>query len=305
MKGNIVDIKKFTLHDGPGIRTTVFLKGCPLNCIWCQNPEGIDSKIHLWHFEKSCIGCHKCIAACDNSALSAGDSRNRIIIDRDKCTNLGNCVEVCPTRALSFDGRQVSAEEVVEILLEDRMFYTMSGGGITLSGGDPVFQPEFAIEILKACKKEGIHTAIETAMYSGQKTIERFFDHVDMFIVDLKIFDSKDHKKYTGVDNGLIKSNFEFIAAQKEDVLVRIPLIPGITTKEGNIRGIAKLVRKTGRKIPVELINFNPLAENKYRRMDKDYDLIRGMQPLSESELDFLYQILIEEDVEILRDTKI
>ena len=305
MDGNIIDIKKFTVHDGPGIRSTVFLKGCPLRCIWCHNPEGMENKIRLWYFEKKCIGCHKCIAVCSGHALTAQPGHPHIQIDKAKCTNSGKCVEVCPAEALCFDGKTVSHQNVVDILLEDKDFYDRSGGGITISGGAPLFQAEFALEILKACKGHNIQTAIETCMFSGREALRGFLPYVDLFIVDLKLFDSSDHKKYTGVENELIKSNFRFIASQKENILVRIPLIPGITATKENISKIAAFVHHTRNKIPIELINFNPLAVTKYRLMGKEYDAIKRLKRLSDNEVDELYAVIEGENVETVRETRV
>lgn len=306
MKGNIIDIKKFTIHDGPGIRSTVFLKGCPLNCVWCHNPEGIENKVNLWYFEKKCIKCRKCISACLNKAVSIAEKpQPHIVINKEKCTNSGKCVEVCPTTALCFDGKEVSVQDVVQVLLDDKAFYQQSGGGITISGGDPLYQSRFSLDILKACKSENIHTAIETCMYSNRDILENFIDFVDLFIVDIKLFDSNDHKKYTGLRNELIKSNFEYLAFRKANIMVRIPLIPGITATRENIGNISKFVYNTGSSIPIELMNYNPLAENKYRLMSKSYDVLNGMKPLSESELDELYRIVKGESVEIVRETKV
>lgn len=305
MNGNIIDIKKFTVHDGPGIRSTVFLKGCPLRCVWCHNPEGIESKINLWYFEKKCIRCNKCVAACQNEAISTTGSSPHIMINKTKCTNAGACVAICPTEALCFDGKEVSSEEVIKKLLEDKPFYEHSGGGITISGGDPIFQADFSLEILKACKSHQIHTAIETCMFGKQEIFEELIKVVDLFIVDLKIFDSYVHKKYTGVDNERIKSNFKFIASQQVKVMVRIPLIPGITANHENIRQIARFVHQVKDTIPIELMNYNLLTENKYRLMDKEYGVIKGMRPLLHKELDELYQVIHEEGVETIRETKV
>lgn len=305
MNGNIIDIKKFTVHDGPGIRSTVFLKGCPLSCVWCHNPEGIDSKINLWYFEKKCIGCHRCVAACKNDALAVGNGSPHIIIDREKCTNAGNCVEACPTTALSFDGKTISQQEVVDALIEDKPFYDKSGGGITISGGDPLLQYEFSLGILKDCKENKIHTAIETCMYAKKEILEKFLEYVDLFIVDMKIFNSITHKEYTGVENGLIKSNFKFLASKKEHILVRIPLVPGITATKENIGEIAAFVHEINSRIPIELMNFNPLGENKYRLMGKTHGLLKGMKPLPEEELDELYQTIADKGVEIIRGKKV
>lgn len=304
MIGHIIDIKKFTLHDGPGIRSTVFLKGCPLRCVWCHNPEGLEKKISLWYFENKCIKCHKCISACPNNALSVSE-KPHIAINKEKCTNAGKCVEVCPTTALCFDGKEVSSQDVVKVLVEDKAFYQQSGGGITISGGDPLYQSDFSLEILKASKRENIHTAIETCMYSKREVLEKFIDCVDLFIVDLKLFDSSDHEKCTGVRNEIIKSNFKYLVSQKADILVRIPLIPGITATKENIKSISAFVNNTNKSVSIELMNYNPLAENKYRLMGKTYKEIKGMKPLSENELDILYQIVSNGGITIIRETKI
>lgn len=303
MTGNIIDIKKFTIHDGPGIRSTVFLKGCPLKCLWCHNPEGIENKINLWYFDSKCIKCHKCIEACPRQALSVrSDNRHHITIDRELCNACGMCAEICPTTALCFDGKKLSSDEVMRILLEDKAFYDKSGGGVTISGGDPVFQYEFAIEILKSCKKEGIHTAVETSMQVNWSILEKFIEYVDLFIADIKLFDSKEHEKYTGVGNELILSNFIKLASQKLEILARIPLIPGITATVGNIESIAKFIYSINSNIPIELMNYNPLAENKYRLMNRDYDTIKGMKPLSEKQLEDLYRAVEIEGVKTIRD---
>ncbi len=305
MLGNIIDIKKFTVHDGPGIRSTVFLKGCPLNCLWCHNPEGIESRISLWYFEKKCIRCHRCIPACGNGALSLGEeSRPHICIDRNRCGNLGSCVDACPTAALCFDGRAISPEEVVSILLEDRSFYQQSGGGITLSGGEPTCQHAFSLEILKGCKSHKIHTAIETCMHVKRDILERFIPYTDLFLVDVKLFDNGEHQKYTGVRNEQILSNFRFLADQAVPMQVRIPLIPGITATAENLRAIARYIAGINGQIPIELMNYNPLAGNKYRLMHKDYSAIKDMRPLPETELDSLYRILEEEGAKVIRETR-
>jgi pyruvate formate lyase activating enzyme len=305
MLGNIIDIKKFTVHDGPGIRSTVFLKGCPLSCLWCHNPEGIENKINLWYFEKKCIKCNQCISACRNTALSIGEeNQSYICIDHNRCSNMGNCVNVCPTAALCFDGREISSEEIINILLEDRIFYEQSGGGITVSGGEPTYQHAFSLEILKRCKDQKIHTAIETCMYAKKAILERFIPYTDLFLVDIKLFDSEEHKKYTGVANEQILSNFRFLAEKNVSMQVRIPLISGITTTEENIRSISSFVFSINKGIPIELMNYNSLAENKYRLMGKDYSAIKDLKPLPEKNLHSLYRIIEEEGITVIRETK-
>lgn len=306
MKGNVFDIKKFAVHDGPGIRSTLFLKGCPLNCLWCHNPEGINYKVNLWFFDRKCIQCRSCIEACPQNALREDKKGNPFIkIDRNLCDLCGKCVEVCPTTALSFDGYEMEADEAVEKLLQDRVFYERSGGGITISGGDPLYQHEFSREVLRLCHEKGIHTAIETSMQAQKEILESFFGFVDLFIVDIKIMDSRIHHQYIGSANELILSNFKFLIENKQNILVRIPLIPDITTTEENLRTISQFVVENSPDTAIELINFNPLAENKYRLMGKDYEFLNKMKPYSQKELDVFYSFLKDEGVRIKRETEV
>lgn len=299
MDGTIFDIKRFAVHDGPGIRTTVFLKGCPLNCIWCHNPEGIAPNINLWYFENKCIKCHHCIHSCQNHALSIQEKPDKHIgINHLKCSKAGTCVLVCPTGALSFDGKQITSDEVVKALLDDKLFYEQSAGGITLSGGDPLFQPDFSLEILKACKSLGIHTAIETSLYTRVEILEKFLTTVDLFITDLKIFDTTMHEKYTGVPNELIKSNIRFLADHKANMLIRIPLIPGITALDNNIKEIASFIYQLRPDISIELMNYNMLTESKYRIMNKPFDHLQDMKKFSKEELDYFMEIIKKEGSE-------
>ena len=303
MDGNIIDIKRFTLHDGYGIRSTVFLKGCSLHCAWCHNPEGIENAIDLWYLPRQCIRCRGCLGSCPEGALSVQDEDEPFIrINRQRCSKCGVCVEACPTGALSFDGRRLSSEEVAEILLRDRQFYEESGGGVTVSGGDPLVQHRFAEEILKSCKAAGTHTAIETCLQGSWDIVEAFLPVTDLFIVDLKLADSRMHREYTGHDNELIRENYRRLAALKRDMLTRIPLIPGVTARPEGIRAIAGFIRSCNPGGKVELINFNPLAENKYLLMDRDRDFFQHMAPLSADELAELHAILEAEGLAVVRE---
>lgn len=301
MKGLVFDIKKFAVHDGPGIRTTLFLKGCPLNCIWCHNPEGIKKDIYLWYFENKCIKCRSCIDACPTKALFVGAEGFPFIeIDREKCTKCGICVDVCPTKALTFDSYELTVDEAVRILLQDRVFYEQSGGGITISGGDPLFQHKFSTAVLQSCRSKGIHTAIETSMQADRAVLGKFIGIVDLFIVDLKIMDPVKHKKFIGQENHLILSNFKYLAEKGENLLVRVPLIPGLTAYEENLKEIARFVQKTAPHVPIELINYNPLAINKYRLMGLDADSLQDMKPFNDKKLKEFYQILTEEGLSVV-----
>ncbi|HUW41832.1 MAG TPA: glycyl-radical enzyme activating protein [Rectinemataceae bacterium] len=303
MDGNIIDIRRFTLHDGYGIRSTVFLKGCGLRCAWCHNPEGIENAIGLWYLPGQCIHCRSCLGACPENALSAGDGdQPSILIDRRRCTLCGRCVDACPTTALSFDGRRLSGEAVAEILLRDREFYLQSGGGITISGGDPLIQHRFAAEILGRCRAAGVHTAIETCLQGSWDIIETLLPLVDLFIADLKLADPRLHREYTGQDNSLIRENYHRLSGLAPDMLTRIPLIPRVTALPENIRALARFIgdcRPGGR---VELINFNPLAPNKYRLMNRDQEFFRGMAPLGAEELAKLQAILEAEGLTTVRE---
>lgn len=242
MKGIVFDIKRFTIHDGPGIRSTVFTKGCPLDCLWCQNPEGRAMAVDLWYFSNKCIRCGKCTKSCPTGALLTDNGDCHIRIDRNKCISCGRCTEVCPSKALAFDGREMDSTEVVEELLKDRIFYDTSDGGITISGGDPLVQYDFNIEILKRCKEEGLHTAIETCLHAKPEIVDVFMDVTDLFITDFKLFDLEKHKKYTGAGNELIKTNFANLVQKGADILLRIPLIPDFMATEENIMEIGKYI---------------------------------------------------------------
>lgn len=303
MDGAIIDIKRFTLHDGPGIRSTLFLKGCGLRCAWCHNPEGLEAGVNLWYLARQCIRCKSCVAACPEGALEADEEGDPFIrINRAKCTLCGACVAACPTTALSFDGRTLSAREAADLLLRDRDFYAESGGGVTISGGDPLVQHEFALEVLRLCREAGVRTAIETGLYGDYGVLERFLPLVDLFIVDLKLADPGLHAEYTRHSNEVILANYRRLTALGLDILTRIPLIPRITATAANIQAIARIVREANPGGRVELINYNPLAENKYAVMNRSTEFFSGMVPLTEAELGPLWAILESEGLRVVRD---
>lgn len=272
INGLVFKIRRFSAHDGPGIRTAVFLKGCPMNCIWCHSPEGISPDIMLWHNENICIGCSHCVTSCPSGALelSAGLT-NRVIIDHQKCDMTGSCVKVCPTEAIQFNGYIAATTEIMDEILKDRLYYLTSGGGVTLTGGEPLAQHVFSEAILNECRSEGIHTAIETSLYCDIDILTRIASVTDLFIVDLKLFDEEEHINYTGRSNRLILENFKYIALSGQNVLVRIPCIPGITDSEHNMRSITEFARSVNNKINVEILEFNPLARNNYNRLGLPY----------------------------------
>jgi pyruvate formate lyase activating enzyme len=292
MTGVIFDIKRFAVHDGPGIRTTVFLKGCPLRCQWCQNPEGLGSDLRAWHFPRKCIHCGRCVSACPTEAIAMDPAgADSMKIDQHRCTKCGQCIESCPAEALAMDGRTVSVEEVMRDLLADRVFYETSAGGVTLSGGEPLAQPMFAAEILQRCKNEQLHTAIETCLAVPGDVLESVLPQTDLFLCDLKVADSDEHRHWTGCDNAVILENFETIVRSGRPFLVRIPLIPGATATEENIRRLAAWLGETAPGAGVELINFNPLARQKYHRLGETYAFEQG-RTLPDADVQALYNIL-------------
>jgi pyruvate formate lyase activating enzyme len=266
--GTIFKIKRFSVHDGPGIRTSVFLKGCPLNCIWCHSPEGIDSDISIWYEKSLCIHCGECVRSCPNDALKqTPDPYPFIKIDRNKCSLAGECLKVCPTGAIQFTGSKVSAKEILEEVEKDLLYYHMSGGGVTLTGGEPLYQPDFSMSVLDLCHKKNIHTAIETCLFCERDIIEKIKNYVDLFIVDVKIYDRDQHIRYTGRSNELIKENLKHVARSGKFVIVRIPLIPGISDNAENINACQQYVNEIDTNIPVEFVSYNSLAENNYNRL--------------------------------------
>lgn len=269
MQGNIFKIKRFSVHDGPGIRTSVFFKGCPLNCIWCHSPEGIRSGISVWHDESVCIKCGKCITVCKNQAVALIEGK--ICISPEKCKTSGECVKNCPTGSMQFNGSVMSVTTVVNEIEKDSLYYNVSGGGVTLTGGEPLYQSDFSASILKECRDRKIHTAIETCLFCDPEINSGLIGLIDLFIVDLKISDPDMHERFTGKSNEIIKENFKLIAGRGKEIIVRIPMIPGITETNENKEAIEKFVNKTRSSIPIEYISYNPLAENNYKRLGIPY----------------------------------
>ena len=269
MTGEIFDIKHFAVHDGPGIRTTIFLKGCPLHCVWCHNPEGMRRGKDLWVKREACIHCETCIHTCPKQALRMKDGE--VSIDRSLCDFCNKCVEKCPARAMQRIDRQAEVKELVDLVTREEIFTRVSGGGVTISGGEPLYQPEFLKELLQGMKQAGVPTCIETSMFAKQEVLESIAPYVDQFLVDIKILDEETHKKYTGVSNQQILSNFRYRAGLGKPILVRIPLIPGITATEENLRAIRAFVDSVNPEIPIEVLNFNSLAGSKYRFLDQKY----------------------------------
>lgn len=270
MTAKVFDIRRFSTHDGDGIRTTVFLKGCPLSCVWCQNPEGISLKRRPLYFEKRCIHCGTCAAECKKNGIRMEDGR--IILDIRQPEDWEALTDRCPAGALEMDSMEYTVEQIMEEVQKDQVFYR-HGGGVTLSGGEPLLQWETALEILKQCKKAGIHTAIETSLYTNKEVLEKLLPYLDRIFADFKIADHELHKKYVGVSNEKIKRNLKILleSEKKDRVIIRTPMIPKMTATRENIEEIASYISGIYKDVSYEILNYNPLAEAKYHLIDKEY----------------------------------
>ena len=281
-QGTIFNIQKFSIHDGPGIRTTVFLKGCPLRCAWCANPESQSFKTQILYDHDKCVGCRKCLSACQNQALSM-DEQGWIRISEDKCAGCRSCVNACQTHALSFEGEQKNVNEIVEICLQDLDFYEESQGGVTISGGEGMAQPAFAAALLDTLHEHGIHTAIETTGFTSPENFQFLAGKLDLLLFDLKHWNCQKHEEGTGVSNELILNNLKWAVQNGLNVLVRIPVIPGFNDSLEDAREFAKLFLNIGVS-KVQLLPFHQMGENKYRWMNKAYNY-KDVKPLHPEDL--------------------
>lgn len=268
-EGVLFNIQRYSLHDGPGIRTIPFFKGCPLACKWCSNPESQRPEPELIYKKSDCIQCGKCIDACQQQAISV---QNPHFIDRQRCINCGDCTRVCPTAALEMKGKRITVREVVRELQKEENVYRRSGGGITLSGGEPLSQPDFARELLKACKEKGWHTAIETTGLTSKDVIESVFPYVDLALTDIKALNPEIHRNNTGVDNQKILENLIRISFITKTV-VRIPLIPGVNDNPEEIRAIGEFARMMQNVDTIHLLPYHTYGENKYTLLGRIYPM--------------------------------
>ena len=286
-QGKIFNIQHYSIHDGPGIRTTVFFMGCPLRCLWCQNPESQGFKPVIFFDAEKCVGCGQCVEACPEGAIHIIEGKSKT--NRDQCKGHGRCVEVCPYEARSLMGRNATAGEVFEDVNSDAIFYQNSGGGVTISGGDPVAQPDFAISILKLCREAGIHTAIETCGFAKWEILKAILDYTDLVLYDIKHMDAAIHKEYTAVSNELILDNAKRIRAElKLPMLARLPVIPGYNDSLENLESAARFIaHELGNEVKVHLLPYHRLGETKYERMEIDKGCVH-IEPPSEERMEEL-----------------
>lgn len=269
--GTLFDIRRYAIHDGPGIRTTVFFKGCPLRCAWCHNPESQSPRVELMLRPNRCIACGACAAACPNAAITRVDGR--WVTDRARCTLCGRCAEACYADARQIVGRGYSFAETMAMIERDRDFYVQSGGGVTFSGGEPLAQPEFLLELLRACKAAGLHTALDTCGAAPWEQFERLLPCVDLFLYDLKLMDAARHRQYTGVSNQQILSNLQRLAATGKPLWLRMPFVPGVNDDEDNLAAAAAFVAALPGRPPLHLLPYHNSAGAKYAGLDLPYRL--------------------------------
>lgn len=270
--GYITNIQRCSTEDGPGIRTTAFLKGCPLKCLWCHNIETIDPRPQLvWHGNR-CIGDQTCVRACPEHALEL--TAEGMKIDRELCKVCGTCADVCPAKAMELIGQEWRAEDLVEELARDSIFFTTSGGGVTLSGGEALHQAEFAIAVAKGLKEREIHVALDTCGYYSEKTLRSILPYVDLVLYDLKIIDNERHQEYTGVPVERILANARVLAEEGVPTWIRTPIIPNHTDSPENIRAIAEFIRDNMPNVErYDLLAFNNMCIDKYALFERDYPL--------------------------------
>ena len=270
LTGRVFNIQRYSIHDGPGIRTTVFLKGCPIRCFWCQNPESQSTGPEILTDRSICTRCGACVSTCPSGAGVIGEKSAEL--DRAKCTGCGACVDPCPVSARKQEGKLMTVDEVMAVVMKDKAMYKTSGGGLTLSGGDPVMQPKFSEALLKKSKESGLHNAVETCGHTSWEVLESLLRHTDYLFYDIKSTDSQKHKLGTGFDNKLILENAKKAARMARDMHVRCPMIPGFNDTPEDVAATVRFVTKE-LGLPAErftLLRYNKYAEGKYERLDRD-----------------------------------
>jgi pyruvate formate lyase activating enzyme len=289
MTGLIFSIERYALEDGPGIRTLLFLKGCPLHCLWCANPESQAYAPQILYFQNKCASCGRCIEECPQDAIFVDDTFG-LITDPDRCTLCSKCIDVCFYGARELSGREMEVHEVMEIVERDKMFYEFTGGGVTISGGEPLLQSKFVNELTSRCKEKGIHTAVETTLYGDPEIVKRTLEFIDLIFVDIKHIDSELHFKYTGVRNERILSNIRMVDELGKTLIIRIPFIPGVNSDDNTQREIYTWVSQLKNLTCVEVLPYHRLGMTKYKGLSRYYEM-EDLEPVQKQSLSYLKEI--------------
>lgn len=286
LTGLVFDVQKFAIHDGGGIRTLVFLKGCPLKCRWCSNPESLAARPEITFVANNCIACGQCRDVCASGALRHGEADHAgPLIDRSRCVLCGKCAKFCYAGAINIIGRYLSVPELMAIIERDRQFYHQSGGGVTFSGGEPAAQPEFLIAALKEARRRGIHTAIETSSCVPRDTYASILRHVDLVLTDIKHMDDAEHQRLTGVPNRLILENLLGASRLGIPLRIRLPLIPGLNDSPRNLEATADFVRRLDTVQSLDILPYHRLGEMKWGQLEMAYEA-SGLTPHGEHEVE-------------------
>jgi pyruvate formate lyase activating enzyme len=280
--GLVFDIKRFALHDGPGIRTTVFFKGCPLRCAWCHNPESQSRKKEIMVRGSRCIRCGACAALCEKGAISVKKDGPHVVAG--KCMVCGACADACNAEAIQLVGKEMAAREVMGEVLKDSPFYEQSGGGASFSGGEPLAQPEFLRDLLALSKRAGLHTAVDTCGHAPWKNIDSILGKTDLFLYDVKLMDDGRHRHYTGVSNKTILTNLERLAKSGAEIIVRFAVIPGVNDGEKNVAETGDFVARLKRVESVDLLPYHAMAAGKYPQLNRSARM-KGVKPPTEESM--------------------
>ncbi len=297
IKGTIFNIQRFSINDGPGIRSTVFYKGCPLNCLWCHNPESKSKDQEILFDVKKCLGCMRCAELCPSGCHSLRD--NLHVFDRFACRLCGKCAEVCYADALEIVGYQRSVSQILEEVLKDKVFYDCSGGGVTLSGGEPMYQLQFTYELLAELKKFGLHTCMETCGYAGKEAFRKIAGLVDIFLFDYKETDSGRHETFTGASNARILENLRLLDDLGCKIILRCPIIPTLNDTREHLEGIAATANSLKNILQIDVEPYHPLGTGKAENLGKAYPLMDLTFPSNETVDGWVAQIAAKTDVPV------